>query len=79
MFEAIPGNAPHLHAQDQRPTTPPMTQLPTPYGEISPTVLYSAKSGGSVERRSLEAIAAIFSQFLIAMDGAKIIANGTDP
>lgn len=39
-------------------------RLPAPYGEISPKVLYSAKSGGSVERRSLETIAAMFSQLL---------------
>ena len=39
-------------------------ELPAPYGEISAKVLYTAKSGGSVERRSLETIAAMFSQLL---------------
>lgn len=39
-------------------------ELPPPYGAISPKVLYSAKSGGSIERRNIETIAAMFSRLL---------------
>lgn len=39
-------------------------ELPAPYSAISPKVLYSAKTGGSIERRNIETIAAMFSRLL---------------
>lgn len=40
------------------------SELSAPFSAISPKVLYSAKCGGSIERRNIETIAAVFTRIL---------------